>query len=385
MTRHPAAAAAYPLLTITPDYPFAHGMATRVFPGLVDGILSSGYVEQVRHDALRALASGLRSDGVVPASTGVLTGPADLWSSTAGFQGRAWVGLPSYAAEATFYTLLLEATGYGEVTSQMLGWDPFGSKKAGDLRGAVDDLRKHGSPTDVDEFIVASLWGNLGDQAHREFQGGGSTTDGRNARVLVDDTGAACDALAGADSLGIVLDNAGAELVADLMLSLRLLRDNPKLQITLYAKQRPFFVSDATIGDLQETTALLDAELDGTPFGDALASGALTVRADLFFTSPCHYGTLPSRLLTAFAGHDVVVFKGDLNYRRLLGDRVTPADVPLTNLIPAITGQAVLIRTMKSDICAGLPSGVEEDLAAKDAGWRFSGRYGVIHLVKATP
>ena len=104
-----------------------------------------------------------------------------------------------------------------------------------------------------------------------------------------------------------------------------------------------------------------------------------------FFTAPLHYHEIPSHLGDRLAAHDVLILKGDLNYRRLLADRVTPAATAIEDLMPRLGVDLVLVRTMKSDICAGLPAGVDVRLANTDADWRFSGRYAVIHFLPHVP
>jgi hypothetical protein len=51
-----------------------------------------------------------------------------------------------------------------------------------------------------------------------------------------------------------------------------------------------------------------------------LAEDQLVLHAVEFYTSPLRFDEAPASLLTAFAAADLVLFKGDANYRRLLGN-----------------------------------------------------------------
>jgi len=75
-----------------------------------------------------------------------------------------------------------------------------------------------------------------------------------------------------------------------------------------------------------------------------------------------HYGTslfffqLPEDLLTMMAGADLVVVKGDANYRRLLVTR-TGTDDALRASHAILPTRLVALRTLKAEIVVGLKPG----------------------------
>lgn len=89
----------------------------------------------------------------------------------------------------------------------------------------------------------------------------------------------------------------------------------------------------------------------------------------------------------------MIVFKGDLNYRKLTGDLQWPKTTSFKTAIQqlATSGLPILsLRTCKADVVVGLPDGVNEKLIKvyKDAGnevgefWSSSGKWAVISFNK---
>jgi len=178
-------------------------------------------------------------------------------------------------------------------------------------------------------------------------------------------------------------DNAGTELLMDLALIDFLLDARLASEVHLYLKPQPFFVSDAMTADV---TAGLDALRAGGGAGralaerteDALARHDLTLIEHWFSATSLFYSQLPDDLLAELAGMGLVVFKGDVNYRRLLGDAHWPPTVPFAATASYFPAPLVALRTLKGEIIAGLAPGQAERLAADDPAWLVNGRRGVI-------
>jgi hypothetical protein len=78
------------------------------------------------------------------------------------------------------------------------------------------------------------------------------------------------------------------------------------------------------------------------------------------------------------ARSDLVVLKGDVNYRRLLDDRHWPHTTPLGKAATYFPAPFLLLRTLKSEIQIGLAPGQAESLTAEDPDWLINGRRGLI-------
>jgi hypothetical protein len=307
---------------------------------------------------------------------------------------RSWLDVPWYWAEAFFYRRLLEATGYFQSGPGYLV-DPFGAKKVAELApgaapGAANALLGN-LPVDpkarFEVLLHASLWGNRSDLSYDVARRLGRPTGDpeERANLLVDDSGRLWDLLrtTGCSRLAILTDNAGTELLMDLALADYLLCQDLVEEAQLHVKPYPFFVSDATVQDVWAGLAAL--ETVGGPareLADRLR--AQLARNDIRLVSHWHYGTslfffqLPEDLRAMLAGVDLVVIKGDANYRRLLGDAHWPPTTPFAQATRYFPAPLVALRTLKAEIIVGLRPGEAERLGAEDPAWLVNGRRGIV-------
>jgi hypothetical protein len=259
-------------------------------------------------------------------------------------------------------------------------------------------------------------------------------------------------------------------------------------RIVFHVKPMPYYVSDVTPRDFDLTLQELEAAYTDSAFEPdaakratlktvlepfvqrvrgAFAQGLFAVEADTVWTQPSEYRDLPPRVLNRYfftqhvatpakavgvaaalaatgsptspqglylmnktevhARSGLVIFKGDLNYRRLVGDRywdrsdflttLAPTekvdlhkvpetysaevqalvaevtqDTPASALMDAPSFHEVMsaywpshavpvcaVRTIKSECCVGVPGDVKSKLDQElGIGWRVTGKYGEI-------
>ena len=312
--------------------------------------------------------------------------------------GRPWLDLPWYEAEASFYLRVLTATGYYERAAPGYGRDPFAHLKHAELQRNAPRLAAELADAPLPVLLRSSLWGNRVDLSNYEIDRGhaGSVIASASAppdaggqdapdELVIDNAAAALRCLARARRVDIVTDNAGAELTCDLALAAHLLAFGVR-QVRLHVKDAPFFVSDATAADVHGTLALLHAQPPparavGRRLAEALAAGSLRLQPHWFWNGPRHYPELPDCLIGSLAQADLVVFKGDVNYRRLLSDRQWPVDTEVAAIAGYLPSPALILRTLKSEIVAGLTLGQAAQLARRDREWLINGRRGIIQLL----
>lgn len=278
--------------------------------------------------------------------------------------GKSWLDLPWYFAESFFYRRLLEAVGYFR-PGPGFGRDPFLVVKQAEEAHMLPRLQAaQASPLPLEALLHLSLWGNRADLSYTAGRAFGEVGDA--ADLLVDDTVAAAARLRGARRAAFLLDNAGTELAFDLLLADALAAFG--LEVELFAKDHPFFVSDATAVDVERTRRLL-------------ATPPLPVWSHPFMTSSgfLFQDEMPADLVAALAGFDVVIAKGDANYRRLVGDAPWPHATPVAEAMD-FPAPVLALRTLKSEVAVGLDDEAVGRARARDPDWLVDGRFGLVQL-----
>ncbi|KAI9807389.1 MAG: hypothetical protein M1833_000134 [Piccolia ochrophora] len=289
------------------------------------------------------------------------------------------------------------------------------------------------------EMCEICLWGNATDLSlltsltYEDIQKlqGADARKNSEKNIVVNDLPMAYEALKTARAKGgikdrridIVLDNAGFELFVDLILAGYLLSANLATNVVLHPKSIPWFVSDVVPADF---AALLNALADPQSFyqnpsdderhagktprplsvvevenltflfqrwSQFHMEGQLVIRPNRFWTHAGSYWRLPKtepELHKDLKESELVIFKGDLNYRKLVGDAMWPPTTAFTTAIGPLglsSGiRTLALRTCKADTVVGLPEGEDERLKATDGGggdsgarkWAWSGKWAVV-------
>lgn len=109
-----------------------------------------------------------------------------------------------------------------------------------------------------------------------------------------------------------------------------------------------------------------------------------TIEEHGFWTLPMDFSVMSSvdpELYKKLAQAKLVIFKGDLNYRKLFGDRNWDPETPVCKALQGFHPSKICsLRTLKADIICGLEKGVAEATEAKDKDWMETGKYGVIQF-----
>ena len=285
------------------------------------------------------------------------------------------------------------------------------------------------------EMCEICLWGNATDlslltgmtyEDIQKLQGADARKQAEN-NVLVNNLPVAYEVLKQAQKQGkrerrvdIVLDNAGFELFVDLVLAGYLLAAGLATQIVFHPKSMPWFVSDVIPADFasllgaladpqgfysavedefsnEKPVPLSDKEVSDMSFlflhwRSIYTEGQLIMRPNDFWTTASSYWDLPKAesLCTDLKQSELVIFKGDLNYRKLTVDAMWEPTTPFVTAIgPLGQGSGIrtlALRTCKADVVVGLPRGEDERLKAMEGGggetgcrkWAWSGKWAVV-------
>jgi damage-control phosphatase, subfamily III len=292
------------------------------------------------------------------------------------------------------------------------------------------------------EMCEICLWGNKTDLSllptmdHDLIQQlqGSKVRKASEKKILVNDLSKAFQVLSAAKTQGkseirvdFVLDNAGFELFVDLILAGYLLAAGLATTVVLHPKTIPWFVSDVTPTDFalllnalqngksyfsngsEGDSPLSESELDSIAFlfdhwANLHIDGQLIVRPHGFWTEGGSFWRLPAtapELYEDLKESELVIFKGDLNYRKLIADvslshlvrqanglqGMWPADTPFEEALGPIGAKSGLrilsLRTCKGDAVVGLPPGKDEELRKSHGGdpgareWAWGGEWAV--------
>ncbi|WP_369182790.1 damage-control phosphatase ARMT1 family protein [Streptomyces sp. Y1] len=309
-----------------------------------------------------------------------------------GLFGRPWGEAPFLWAESYFYRRLLEATGYFRPGTWQ-GIDPFAPFKTAELAGsavdaelaALGELPALSAEKRADALLSSALWGNRADLS---FQITASATDTQPSALITDDSPLLWSTLAAATEpkVCVIADNAGRELLPDLVLVDHLLTNGLAAEAALYVKPSPYYVSDATTADVLATTERLrtapeqEAAGIGLRLWDAMNNGTLAIRTHPFFCAPLPFHDMPADLRAELSDATMTILKGDLNYRRLVGDQLWDATTPFAERADHFPSPIAALRTLKSDVIVGLDGPAVAELDATGEPWRTSGKYGLIQV-----
>lgn len=275
---------------------------------------------------------------------------------------------PSCGAESYFYRKLLDVIGFFD-TGPWAGIDPFEPFKNAELNdaslstelAALDRILSLPDNERTPALLHASLWGNRADLGFRISASPEPSRD-EAGDLVADDTTLLWSILSDRPGeICVVADNAGRELLADLLLIDHLLSSHQATTVALHVKPYPYYVSDATTADL---IACLRRLRQAPPqvadvshrLWQALHTGRLAVHAHAFSCAPWSYHHMPADLAEQFGSAALTIMKGDLNYRRLIGDCHWPATTPFACLARYFPGPVAALRTLKSDVVTGRTS-----------------------------
>ncbi|MEU5162067.1 damage-control phosphatase ARMT1 family protein [Streptomyces sp. NPDC020875] len=372
---------------------FAWGVLAKRHPALIQQVRDAFPYGRPQHGALDALLDEI-TNGVIES---LAPGEHDRerWADWGQEHfGRSWFDAPFLWAESYFYRRLLGAVGYFG-TGPWQGVDPFAPFKQAELRGeaveeelrALDALASVPADERAAALLHASLWGNRADLGFRVLAGETAAGDAAVSALVADDSTVLWQLLpvGGSSTVAVVADNAGRELIPDLILIDHLLEQRHAEQAVLHLKPYPYYVSDAMTADVVDclrrlTEAPGQAGAIGGRLWKAMAVGTLEVRAHPFFCAPLPYEDMPEDLRGEFASTTLTILKGDLNYRRLVGDRLWDATAPFAGLTAYFPGAVAALRTLKSDVIVGLEQEALDALDRSGAAWRTSGTHALIQV-----
>ncbi|XP_039280604.1 damage-control phosphatase ARMT1 [Nilaparvata lugens] len=247
------------------------------------------------------------------------------------------------------------------------------------------------------ELLKISLWGNKCDLS---LSGGTEISlqdDPLNqvsqfdSFILADDTKCVLKHVANTPkgTIDFVLDNAGYEVFTDLCLAEFLVTKYDERNVLFRTKAFPWYVSDVIAKDIhyilntlkEKKGALADC---ADRWQSLFDSGKFKIVENQYWTTPHVYADMEEidpKLYAELKESKLIIFKGDLNYRKLVSDINWPPTTAFSQCLKGFHPAAlVTLRTLKCDTIGGLPPGKAEEAAARSQSWMLTGDFAVIQF-----
>ncbi|MDW7755294.1 MAG: damage-control phosphatase ARMT1 family protein, partial [Brevefilum sp.] len=271
------------------------------------------------------------------------------------------------------------------------GKDPFQHLKDCELLTALPEFIKtfqnKNASNDESAFKEAcyqSLWGNQSDLSN--LQSYDEILNHPAEKLVIDHSEQAFKFISHHNGkLAYFFDNVGKEIFFDLALIDLLLQRNLAQSVTCYLKSQPFFVSDALPKDLYQAVDLLASSSDeecehlAARITNDLKSGKIRIEAPPFLATSRTFRAMPDALKREIGQHDLAILKGDVNFRKLVGDRHWDPTTPIEKTAGYFPTSLLSLRTLKGELIVGLEKDQLHNLESNaEENWMINGKRGTI-------
>jgi uncharacterized protein with ATP-grasp and redox domains len=390
---------------------FAHSAVTERFPKILRQTLSENdFPPQVKRN-LEQLIEEIPNSNLKEIDDPSVPDIEEWNQYLTPYLERNWLETPWFIAEMYFYRRIIAAIGFYQ-SGTMKGYDPFLKEKQQALESATQSIENLGDllsaaiqpsradsdrgRSDFHQLLVLNVWGNQADLSMwsaDETRPNHQDLGDQRSHLLTDDSNQVFDYLASSaeqpQRVDFILDNYGPELVQDIGLADYLLSTDLVATVRLHAKPNPTYVSDAMIRDIHSTLAYLD----GNPrksvremsarLQDNLKEGRLELKDDFFWISPLYFWEMPDDIHQELSESDLVISKGDANYRRLSGDLDWSPTTPFQDVVRYFPTSLLAVRVLKAELAFGLSPSQVRNLDRQDPEWKFNGNWAVIQFHEA--
>lgn len=298
---------------------------------------------------------------------------------------------PFFESEVLFYHVLLAQKEYFKNKN-----DFFAIKKDTDYTNEHDSYRKElenlfnqgnyyqnikdqrekflSQQRDFRAILNYSLTANTGDLSQLEINRPDSV------RILHDDTDKCFNFIISKKHkrFDIICDNSEAELFSDIYLAVFMIIHDYVNKVVLHVKSYPYFVSDATIDDFGKLVNTLTKDNSNSQLLELLSKKKIEVKTHKFWTEAKYFDELPKDLGINKNTTDLLIVKGDLNYRRLVGDKNWKSTDSFEKRCLIKDIPVIAPRVLKSDVLVGVEPIFVSMAKAQDKKYKTDGKWGVI-------
>ena len=105
----------------------------------------------------------------------------------------------------------------------------------------------------------------------------------------------------------------------------------------------------------------------------------LIVKDDPCWTYPIVFSNLPENIKKDLSKSNLVIFKGDANYRRLVLDTLWK-QYSFSDIVSYLPFNVLALRTVKAELTPGIDNDKMKMADSLDSKWRENGEWGVIQF-----
>jgi uncharacterized protein with ATP-grasp and redox domains len=387
---------------------FAHFTITKRFPKIIREILLDNRFPASIRKNLEDLQGEIPATPLKPVENTIAPDVQDWQDYLSPYSGNNWLQVPWFLAEMYFYRRILDAIEY-YLPGDFQGYDLFLNQKqrilnsASSSISALGELLQGSTPrqmtnekdqrADFHQLLVLNVWGNQADLSMwsaSENRPDHQRAADQRSHLLVDDADILFDKIAAhshkLNRVDFILDNFGPELVNDIGVADYLLSTNLTSSVRFHAKPHPHFVSDAMIKDIHLTIDYLAEQKNKSiqdlaeRIKDHIRDGRLEIKDDYFWTSPLLFWEMPKYIREELSESDLVISKGDANYRRLTGDLNWPPTTAFDQVVGYFPVPLLALRVLKAELALGLTPEQVENLDHQGINWKINGNWAVIQF-----
>lgn len=331
-----------PMITLGSPDSFAVEDVTSQAKRVVDIIVENNDLSKELKEDLYKIRDDILSNKAIPhLSTG---DGIHYWHEVVGVDGKKrWFGDHHHGLIISyFHRLLLDKVGYFNTKT-----DPYQKLKTESLLVAISELGTSEKEQDLSTILINMLWGNKHDKVPSHISAEKLLMEDHSEKFIKHLK------FNNVKRLDIVADNAGAELLWDLVFIDYVLSDKLAKEIFYHVKNYPYNVSDTTRDDVY-----LAFE-----FGKDLK---FIKRLKKQLNKKLHIVTYPFTTLgldrvkainvfkTVFDTSDLIVTKGDFNYRMSVGWYLWDVTDSLSKILAYSHAPILTIRAVKNEVLAGI-------------------------------
>ncbi len=319
--------------------------------------------------------------------------------------GQNWFEVPWLVSEFFLYRRILESIGYFN-ECPFRAHDPYAFQKSEGFSAVlkpIDDLLKWIGQKRESKVEGKSI---LGDLFHHNLEGNRvdlslwPVAEGKNQQdqlpenardfILADDSAEALDWIFSRkiQRVDLLMDNAGFEMLSDLSMMTFLLEQGVVDQVVLHVKPYPIFVSDVIEADIHHCIRLLKGQEKKYPalasFGEQLerfwTEDKIEIMSEGFWGLPLAFWEMDTEVEQNLSKAELIISKGDANYRRLIGDLHWSPFTPFGAVVSYLPAPLLAIRVVKSEPGVGFSEQKYNRMTQTDPEWMKNGKWGIFQF-----